>query len=148
MDQKKIGALIAERRREKHLTQQQLAEMLDVTNKSVSKWENGICLPDPSLYQPLCDCLGLTIGELFGEERNVQNETGAYLLRLLEERLYDKNAGITFVQFHRALEVMAETTLLLSRFPSCEEAVAYLVQETGLSLEECAQAYDLYKQGL
>ena len=139
-----IGTLIRKRRREKQLTQQQLAEMLGVTNKSVSKWENGICLPDPSLYQPLCDCLGLTIGELFGEEKNDQDEATALLLRLLEERLYDKNAGITFEEFHHALQQMSGFAVFLSRFSSEQEAVEYLMQETGLSYEECVKAYGYY----
>jgi len=136
--------LIRKRRRGKQLTQQQLAEILGVTNKSVSKWENGICLPDPSLYQPLCDCLGLTIGELFGEERKEQDEATALLLRLLEERLYDKNAGITFEEFHHALQQMSGFAVFLSRFSSEQEAVEYLMHETGLSYEECVKAYGYY----
>lgn len=55
MDQKKIGAFIAQCRKEKSLTQMQLAELLDITNQAVSKWENGRGMPDVSLLQPLCD---------------------------------------------------------------------------------------------
>ena len=53
MDQKKIGAFIAQCRKEKSLTQIQLAELLDITNQAVSKWENGRGMPDVSLLQPL-----------------------------------------------------------------------------------------------
>ncbi len=69
MDQQKIGQFIAERRRERGLTQAQLAEALGVTDKSVSKWERGVCLPDASNYQPLCEALGMTISEFFAGER-------------------------------------------------------------------------------
>ena len=53
MNQIKIGNFIAECRKEKKLTQEELAEKLNTTNKSVSKWENGKCLPNSSLYKPL-----------------------------------------------------------------------------------------------
>lgn len=43
--------------------------MLNTTNKSVSKWENGKCLPDLSLYEPICNILGITINELFAGQR-------------------------------------------------------------------------------
>ena len=59
MDQIKIGKFIAECRKEKGLTQVQLAEQLGTTDKSVSKWENGVCLPDSSQYEPLCNILNI-----------------------------------------------------------------------------------------
>ncbi len=54
MDQIKVGKFIAELRKEKNLTQEELAELLGVSSKSVSRWENGKNLPDAALYQPLC----------------------------------------------------------------------------------------------
>ena len=65
MDQKRIGAFIARCRKEKNLTQMQLAEQLEITNQAVSKWENGRGMPDVSLLQPLCDILGISLNELF-----------------------------------------------------------------------------------
>ena len=65
MNQIEIGKFIAKCRKSKNMTQNQLAEMLNTTNKSISKWENGSCLPDASLYEPLCAILGITINELF-----------------------------------------------------------------------------------
>ena len=61
MDQKKIGLFISKRRKERHLTQKELGEKLSVSDKSVSKGERGICLPDSSLYIPLCDILQIDI---------------------------------------------------------------------------------------
>ncbi len=68
MDQKRIGAFIAQCRKEKNLTQLQLAELLEITNQAVSKWENGRGMPDVSLLQPLCDVLGISLNELFSGE--------------------------------------------------------------------------------
>ena len=68
MDQKRIGAFIAQCRKEKNLTQIQLAELLGITNQAVSKWENGRGMPDMSLLQPLCDVLGISLNELFSGE--------------------------------------------------------------------------------
>ncbi len=68
MDQKRIGAFIAQCRKEKNLTQMQLAETLGITNQAVSKWETGRGMPDVSLLQPLCDALGISLNELFSGE--------------------------------------------------------------------------------
>lgn len=65
MDQIKIGKFIQERRKEKKLTQSELAEKLDVTDRAVSKWENGNCIPDASNIQELCKILNITINDLF-----------------------------------------------------------------------------------
>ena len=69
MDQEKIGKFIANLRKEQKLTQEQLAEKLGVTDKSVSRWENGKCLPDVSLYKDLCNILGITLNEFFSGEK-------------------------------------------------------------------------------
>lgn len=69
MDNAKTGALIRELRREKGITQKQLADALHVTDKAVSKWERGICAPDLALLEPLADELGCTILELISGER-------------------------------------------------------------------------------
>ena len=69
MNQEKIGKFIAACRKEKNLTQQELAEKLGVTDKSIGNWENARCMPDLSLFKPLCDELGITINELLSGER-------------------------------------------------------------------------------
>lgn len=68
MDQKRIGTFIARCRKEKNLTQMQLAELLGITNQAVSKWENGRGMPEVSLLQPLCKVLGISLNELFSGE--------------------------------------------------------------------------------
>ena len=69
MNQEKIGKFIADLRKGKKLTQEELAERLVVTDKSVSRWENGKCLPDVSLYKDLCSILGITLNEFFSGEK-------------------------------------------------------------------------------
>ena len=61
MDQKKIGLFIMECRKRKKLTQAELGEKLGVTEKSISNWENGRNMPDLSLFNPLCEILGITV---------------------------------------------------------------------------------------
>lgn len=68
MDQIKIGKFIAERRRGVGLTQMQLAEKLNVTDRAVSKWETGKSLPDSSIMLELCDILNITVNDLLSGE--------------------------------------------------------------------------------
>lgn len=65
MDQIKIGKFIQEKRKEKKLTQSELAEKLNITDRAISKWENGNCIPDVSNIQELCQILNITINDLF-----------------------------------------------------------------------------------
>lgn len=69
MDQQKIGKFIQERRKEKELTQVELAEKLGVSNRTISKWENGNSLPDYSMFNDLCKELDITINELLSGEK-------------------------------------------------------------------------------
>lgn len=97
MNQEKIGRLIAELRKEKKLTQAELALKLGVSDKSVSKWENGKCLPDVSLYKDLCNILGISLNEFFAgekiKEENFKEQADNNLYNALENssfRLKDK----------------------------------------------------------
>lgn len=74
MDIVKIGKYIAGKRKELGMTQRQLAEKVGMSDKSVSKWERGVCLPDVSLYSDLCSVLGISINEfLAGEDIEREN---------------------------------------------------------------------------
>ena len=69
MDQISIGKFIAQKRKEQNLTQEQLAERLGVSNKTISKWETAKCMPDYTVITKLCVELNITISELMdGEE--------------------------------------------------------------------------------
>lgn len=85
MDQKKIGGFIAARRKEKGLTQSQLAEKLGITDKAVSKWETGKSMPDLSLFHPLCGLLQITLNELLSGELIAEEDLKEKSDRLLFE---------------------------------------------------------------
>ena len=147
MDQNKIGKFIAQCRKEKQYTQEQLAEMLNTTNKSVSKWENGYCLPDSSLYEPLCNLLDITMNELFTGQRIKEEDyktiANHNLMQMLKYKLYQmSDKSITFNEFSHALDRLAYLNAMLNSFNSKEEAIQFMMKETGISYEECLQAYD------
>lgn len=69
IDKEKFGTFLSQLRREKGMTQKDLAEKLFVSDKAVSKWERGLSLPDVALLQPLADLMGVTISELLSGQR-------------------------------------------------------------------------------
>lgn len=98
MNQITIGKFISGKRKEKNLTQEQLAEKLGISNKMISKWETGKCMPDYSIIKNLCEELEITIAELMdGEEtenksvRTYDNEQIMGLLRRTQELEKQKN---------------------------------------------------------
>ena len=75
MDQIKIGKFIAECRKKKNLTQAQLAEKLNITDRAVSKWETGKAMPDSDIMLDLCDILGIKVNELLcGEMIEIEHK--------------------------------------------------------------------------
>lgn len=89
MDQLKIGKFISERRKAKGLTQAQLAQMLDVTDRAVSKWETGRSLPDASIMLDLCAILGITVNDLLSGEvimENYEKEMEKKIIDLVKQK--------------------------------------------------------------
>lgn len=85
MDQVKIGKFISKCRKSKNITQSELAEALGITNRAVSKWENGVCMPDAGTIPELCSILDITISDLFSGEVNMEvksNESEKVILEL------------------------------------------------------------------
>ena len=81
MDLIKIGKYIAGKRKSLGMTQKQLAEKLGMSDKSVSKWERGVCLPDVSVYKELCSILGISLNEfLAGEDIAQENMIQMYII--------------------------------------------------------------------
>jgi len=75
MDQIKIGKFIAECRKKQNLTQAQLAENLDITDRAISKWETGKAMPDSDIMLDLCDILGIKVNELLcGEMIEIEHK--------------------------------------------------------------------------
>ena len=85
MDQIKIGKFIKERRNLKNITQSELASILGITDRAISKWENGICMPDVGTIPEICKILDITVNDLFsGEIVKMENYN-----KKIEENLLD-----------------------------------------------------------
>lgn len=118
MNQVAIGKFISKKRKEKNLTQEQLAEKLGVSNKTVSKWETGKCMPDYSVVKSLCDELEITVAELMdGEDadaksvRTYDDEQIMGLLKRTQELEKQKNLlyGILLIVMGIALSALSNT---------------------------------------
>ena len=97
MNQIKIGNFIAECRKQKNLTQMQLAEKLGITDKAVSKWERGLAMPDSSIMLSLCDIIGISVNELLSGEKTImenKNQNNEQLLLSMAKELEQKNKMI------------------------------------------------------
>ena len=94
MNQLKIGKFIADCRKQKNLTQMQLAEKLNITDKAISKWERGIAMPDSSIMLELCDILGISVNELLSGEKideDSNNQKNERILLEMTQELEKKN---------------------------------------------------------
>ena len=118
MNQAAIGSYIARKRKEQNLTQEQLAQQLGVSNKTVSKWENGKCMPDYSVIQALCKALRVTLPELMeGVDAAPDGQQGndtAQILDLLQrtqelERQKTMLCGLILIMLGIACNAMAGT---------------------------------------
>ena len=118
MDQQITGKFIAYKRKEKNLTQEQLAEKLGVSNKTVSKWETGKCMPDYAVVKNLCKELEITVAELIdgeaAEEKSVRvydDEQIVELLKRTQELEKQKNLiyGVMLIVMGIALQALSHT---------------------------------------
>ncbi|MBO5477245.1 MAG: helix-turn-helix transcriptional regulator [Clostridia bacterium] len=101
MDQIKIGKFISECRKNKKLTQSQLAEKLDITDRAISKWETGKSMPDPSLMLKLCKELDITVNELLSGEKlndeNYQERADENMINIAKESEKNKKIRNRFI---------------------------------------------------
>ena len=110
MDLIKIGKYIAGKRKSLGMTQKQLAEKLGMSDKSVSKWERGVCLPDVSVYKELCSILGISLNEfLAGEDiaqENLIQKSETNIIEVIKDNINKK----------KCLKVMKYILLVISIF--------------------------------
>ena len=118
MNQTAIGSYIARKRKEQNLTQEQLAEQLGVSNKTISKWENGKCMPDYSIIHQLCGALHVTLPELMDGEDAAESSLRTYddaqildLLRRTQELERQKGVlyGVALITLGIASSAMSGT---------------------------------------
>ena len=97
MDQTRIGTFIAVLRKEKGLTQKELAEQIGISDKTVSKWETGNGMPDIAYLSPLCEVLDINVNELLSGEKLPSEEylgkAEENMKHLMQENQNNKNAG-------------------------------------------------------
>ena len=130
MDQIKIGKFIAECRKKQGLTQMQLAEKLNITDRAISKWENGRSMPDSSIMLELCDILKITVNDLLsGEIVNMENinQKNEQLLLDMAKELERKNKTIWTSMW--AIMIVSMTALFAGIF-----IAAFLIPEGPLQL--------------
>lgn len=110
------GRFITQKRKEKNLTQEQLAEKIGVSNKTISKWETGKCMPDYSIIELLCEELNTTLAELIrGEEdeKSIQTYDNAQMIEMMKEIEHLKNTKLLIIGY--ILIIMGGVMLALSR---------------------------------
>lgn len=161
MNQIKIGKFIAECRKEEHLTQMQLAEKLNITDRAISKWENGRAMPDSSIMLELCNELKISVNELLSGERikmeNYDKKTEELLLELAaRDELKNKKLMtsmwtilITSSVFYIGILLLAEKTLaegkILGAIISASTILFLIAGFTALKFELDAGYYECRK---
>ena len=100
MNQVKIGKFIAECRKKQNLTQMQLAEKLNITDRAISKWENGKAMPDSSIMLELCEILKISVTDLLNGEvvtmENYNKEMEHRLLEMIKQKEESDKRLLTF----------------------------------------------------
>ena len=116
MDQIRSGRLIAEERKKKGYTQRQLAEKLNISDKTISKWECGNGFPEVSLLLPLCDELGITVNDLLSGEivprEDYQKKAENNMVEMIREREANKKQ-FTLTLLLGGVSLVAFLTLLI-----------------------------------
>lgn len=136
MDQRKIGKFIGERRKAAGLTQMQLAEKLDITDRAVSKWETGKTLPDTSLMLKLCKILDISVNDLMSGEMVAKADYSARMEQNLLElaaakELSDKHLLSVEVYLLALLILMVLGVVYVIGLESLESWVKILVGAAG-----------------
>ena len=107
MNQTAIGSYILRKRREKNLTQEQLAEKLSVSNKTISKWENGKSMPDYSMIEQLCKELSVTLPELMDGEDAAEDSVRVYD----DEQILDLLMGLAVAEILAGITIVRKSVL-------------------------------------
>lgn len=136
MDLIKIGTYIAGKRKTLGMTQKQLAEQLGMSDKSVSKWERGICLPDVALYAELCQILGISINEFFAGEdiakENLMQKSEENIIGVAKESKQKQKRLRSMLCLVLAVSVLVLSAggIILYRFNGPQNVIAPVDQES------------------
>ena len=166
MDQIKIGKFIAECRRAQGLTQMQLAEKLNITDRAISKWENGRSLPDSSIMLELCDELKITVNDLLcGEVVTMDNYKEKFEQNMLDMVKQKEEAdkkllgleiligifsmiillGFTFVAAFVEMQEWLRIVLIVVGFIVCMIGIGFAIRiEQTAGYYECRKCHHKY----
>ena len=117
MNQVEIGKFIAGCRKEKGLTQVQLAEKLNITDRAVSKWEMGKSMPDSSIMLELCEILGITVNELLSGERIEMNSN--YEEKVSENLIEFKRKDENNLKKNTVISIVYSITMIIAALVCC-----------------------------
>ena len=150
MNQIKIGKFIAECRKQKNLTQMQLAEKLNITDKAVSKWERGMAMPDSSIMLQLCDILDISVNELLnGEKIIIENndQKNEQILICMAKELEQKNkmiwSSMWVIMIISMLALLASVLILAFLIPKGVWQLVIIILACVLFLIPCFYALKL-----
>lgn len=167
MDQVKIGKFIAECRKKNNLTQLQLAEKLGITDRAVSKWENGKAMPDSAIMLDLCKILKISVNDLLsGEEVGTMNTYDEKLEKNLVEMVKQKEEmdkrllsleiligvlsmiillGFTFIAGFVPMQAWLRISLIAVGVVTCIIGIVYALRiEQTAGYYECAKCHHKY----
>ena len=117
MNLDKIGKFISNCRKDKKLTQEQLSEKLGISDRAVSKWERGLCLPDASIMLPLCEILGINVNELLsGEMINNKDYNKKAEENLLEMAKKEEEQNKKMMMYEYVIGFLSSITFLILVF--------------------------------
>ena len=143
MDQVKIGKFIAECRKKANLTQMQLAEKLNITDRAISKWETGKSMPDSSIMLELCDILGISVNDLLcGEIVTMANYNKKLENNLLEIIKQKEQADKRLLSIEVFIGITATIVLFALIF-----VAAFIQMETWLRISLIAFGFILFLAG-
>ncbi|MBP3626571.1 MAG: helix-turn-helix domain-containing protein [Clostridia bacterium] len=161
MEQVKIGKFIAESRKKIGLTQMQLAEKLNITDRAISKWENGKSMPDSSIMLELCDVLKISVNDLLNGEivkmDNYKEKSEQNLLEMVKQKEHSDRQMLTLEIVIGVLSVIILLSLtFIAAFLEMENwfritliVFAFVVSITGLmfamKIEQTAGYYECGK---
>ena len=138
MDTLKIGSFIAERRKEQNLTQLQLAEKLGITDRAVSKWENGKAMPDSSIMLELCATLKISVNDLLNGEivtMNQNEKQEQILLEMVKEKERADKRLLKLEIFLASIVVIVLFTLIaVASFVPMESWIRIVLFSLGFSI--------------
>lgn len=154
MNQEKIGKFISELRKDNNMTQEQLAEKLGVTDKSISRWEHGKTMPDISILSILANELNCTISELLNGRRMTQEELIDLRETINDLIEYESNRQIRNDREFNKYNLIGSVTLLLALFNNSFGYLDYIfttnvvefIQGGLYGISICANMISLYNR--